>query len=655
VLDNFEQVVDAAPLLAGLLGACPHLKILVTSRMRLRLSSEREVPVPPLALPDNESRAAMGSLDGVAAVQLFMTRAQAVAPDFVLTEGNAATVAAICHRLDGLPLAIELAAARIKVLPPVALLSRLDQRLPLLTGGGRDLPARQQTMREAIAWSYAILTPEQQTFFRRLAVFSGGFTLEAAEAVASGADIANDVLDAVASLVEQSLLREGDGPGGQPRYLMLETVREFGLEQLAAADEEAATRERHATWCVTFADRTAAALIPIVHPDVVDQLEAEHPNFRVALAWLDSVGRAADLLRLADALGWFWYLGGHYREGLDWLQRALALSPDGVTVEYVGALRNAGTLAAALDAPEATEYLERALALARTIGHAAYEAVASVVLGIMAADRGDYATAERFLTAGRMLAEQAGDVWAPIVADYHLGVVAYGRGDMPRATTLLEGARTAALALDDPLVPAWSITYLALIACAQDEPGHAAALLRELLASAATSGLKHHLGTFLEAVAVLACQIGAAESTARLFGAAAAEAYGVPPALPETAAYQQSEAEARQLIGEDAYAQAWGAGQRMRPKEINAEVDRVLIAAEAPPSPLSTGQDAALLTPREREVLRLLVEGRSNPEIADALFVSPRTAETHVTHILAKFGVTSRTEAAAHAVRVGLA
>ena len=302
VLDNFEQVVDAAPLLAGLLGACPHLKILVTSRMRLRLSSEREVPVPPLALPDNESRAAMGSLDGVAAVQLFMTRAQAVAPDFVLTEGNAATVAAICHRLDGLPLAIELAAARIKVLPPVALLSRLDQRLPLLTGGGRDLPARQQTMREAIAWSYAILTPEQQTFFRRLAVFSGGFTLEAAEAVASGADIANDVLDAVASLVEQSLLREEDGPGGQPRYLMLETVREFGLEQLAAADEEAATRERHAAWCVTFADRAAAALTPIVDPDVVDQLEAEHPNFRVALAWLDSVGRAADLLRLADAL-----------------------------------------------------------------------------------------------------------------------------------------------------------------------------------------------------------------------------------------------------------------------------------------------------------------------------------------------------------------
>ncbi len=200
------------------------------------------------------------------AVRLFVERAQAVKGDFALTPDNAAVLLDICRRVDGLPLAIELAAARVKVVPPSALLARLEKRLPLLTGGGRDLPARQQTMRDAIAWSHDLLTAEEQRFFRRLAVFVGGFTLEAAEAVAGGDDLAIDVLDGVASLVEQSLLREEDGPGGEPRYLMLETVREFGLEQLAAAGEEAAIRDRHAAWCLGFADRAAAGLIPIVRP-----------------------------------------------------------------------------------------------------------------------------------------------------------------------------------------------------------------------------------------------------------------------------------------------------------------------------------------------------------------------------------------------------
>jgi non-specific serine/threonine protein kinase len=655
VLDNFEQVVEAAPFLADLLGACPHLKMLVTSRMRLRLSSEREVPVLPLALPDDENHLAVGDLDGAAAVQLFMTRAQAVVPDFALTEGNAATVAAICRRLDGLPLGIELAAARVKVLSPSALLARLDHRLPLLTGGARDLPTRQHTMRDAIAWSYDLLRLEEQRFFRRLAVFVGGFTLEAAETVASGTDITNDILDVVASLVEQSLLREVDGPGGESRYLMLETVREFGLEQLVAAGEEAATRERHAAWCLSFASRETAGLSPIVHSDSVDRLEAEHPNLRAALTWLDRESRATDLLTLVAALGWFWYLGGHYREGLGWLERALAVSGDGRTREHARVLCDAGNLARVLGAPEAAMYLEQARALAQTLGHVDLETDASLILGISAEDRGDYASAEKSLTAGRELAEQAGDPWLPIVADYHLGVVAYGRGDTVEAAALLEEACSAALALDDPLVPAWGLTYLALIACAQDEPARAADLLRQLLASASTSGLRHHHREFLAAMAVLASIIGAAESTARLFGAADTESYGSPRDLPETVAYEDAEAVARKQSGDDAYDEAWRTGQRLRPEEISAEVDRVLTVAEETGSRPTPDRDGARLTPREREVLRLLVEGCSNPEIADALFISPRTAETHVTHILAKFGVTTRAEAAARAVRVGLA
>jgi non-specific serine/threonine protein kinase len=284
-----------------------------------------------------------------------------------------------------------------------------------------------------------------------------------------------------------------------------------------------------------------------------------------------------------------------------------------------------------------------------------YEAETALMLGVMAEDRGQYATAVEYFTAARGLAERASDTWKGIVVDYHLGVVAYGRGDLQAAITLLEGARAAALALDDPLVAAWSLRYLVLVACAQDETGRAARLLRQHLPSASTRGLRHHHGMFLAAAAVLASRIGAAESTARLFGAVATEPYVNKGTLPETAAYEHAVASARQRIGDEAYARAWEAGQRMRPEEINTEVDRVLIGGEEAALPPSTGQHGDHLTPREREVLRLLVEGRSNPEIAAALFVSPRTAETHVTHILAKLGVTSRAEAAAHAVRVGLA
>jgi predicted ATPase/DNA-binding CsgD family transcriptional regulator len=653
VLDNFEQVVEAAPVVTALLAGCPMVTVLVTSRVRLRLSIEREAPVPPLTLPEADDHASDEGLDESAAVRLFVARVQAVKPEFALTGQNANAVAAICHRLDGLPLAIELAAARVKVLSPSALLNKLDLRLPLLTGGGRDLPARQQTMRDAIAWSYDLLTAEEQRFFRRLAVFVGGFTLEAAETLA-GADQAIDVLEGVASLVEQSLLRESDGPGGEPRYLMLETVREFGLEQLATAGEEAATRDRHAAWCLEFATRANEALVPLVQPEVVDHLEAEHPNLRAALAWLDSTGRAAELLRLADVLSLFWYLAGHYREGLGWLERALAVNSESQTAEFVRAQLYAGQLAQSLGAPGAIVYLEQALALARTVGLVAIEAEVAQLLGIMAEDQGDYARAAGFFTSARELSTQAGDTWNRIIADYHLGIVAYGRGDMARATALLEGALAEAQALNDPLVPVWSLTYLALIACEEDDPVRAAGLLRQHLPLAQTRWLRHHHGRYLEAVAVLASRIGVAESAGRLAGAAAAEAHGRPRELPEGIPFEHAENTARQLMGETAYEGAWEVGQRLPPHEVIAEVERVLTAAEETGSATASRLDGAHLTPRERDVLLLLVEGRSNPEIAAALFVSPRTAETHVTHILAKLGVTSRAEAAAQAVRLGL-
>ena len=654
VLDNFEQVVEAATFVTKLLTACRRLTVLVTSRVVLQISGEQVFPVLPFALPDAGETTA-SKLGEVEAVRLFVVRARAGRPDFALTDENAAVVAQICRRLDGLPLAIELAAARVAHLPPAALLARLERRLPLLTGGARDLPERQRTIRNTIAWSYDLLPTEEQIIFRRLAVFVGEFTLEAAESVTAPGEDGLDVFNAVCSLVDKSLLREEDRPGGEPRYLMLETIREFGLEHLAAAGEEAVIRDRHATWCLALAHQAAATLLPVVLPGAVDHLEAEHPNLRAALAWLDETGRMGEMLSLADQLGWFWYLGAHYREGLAWLERALEDAHDAPPSARCGALCSAGHLAQTLDDPRAADFLEQGLALARSLGDMAQEGHASNLLGILAEDRGDYAAAEAYFAAARRLCEQAGEVWARIVADYHLGVVAYGRGAMARATALLEGAREEAAALGDPLVSAWSVSYLAMLAGHQGDLRRAAGLLRAQLPHEWTSWPQRHPTMFLESAAVLAALVGAPESTARLFGAATTAAHGVALDLPERVAFEQAEASARQRIGDAAYAEAWQTGRRMRPGEVRSEVERVLMAVEGAGWGERPNRDGSPLTTREREVLRLMTAGRSNSEIAETLFISPRTAETHVTHILAKLGVASRAEAAARAVRDGLA
>ncbi len=336
VLDNFEHVLAAAPLVSHLLAACPSLVILVTSRARLHVSGERIFPVPPLGLPDVTEPASVADLLATDAVRLFAIRAQGTDPTFSLTPENAQAVAEICCRLDGLPLAIELAAARTNVLRPAALLSRLVQRLPLLADGPRDLPARQRTLRAAIAWSHGLLSPEEQALFRRLAVFAGGCALEAAGAVAGGpGEDGSEVLDGVTSLVENSLLRREDGPGGEPRFAMLETVREYALERLAASGEMDEVRGRHAAWCVAFAEQAESGLTGVEGSRWLDRLEVELDNLRVALAWLLDRGEAEAGLRLASATWFFWEARGGLAEGRSWLERVLeatAAEPDAATV-----------------------------------------------------------------------------------------------------------------------------------------------------------------------------------------------------------------------------------------------------------------------------------------------------------------------------------
>jgi predicted ATPase/transcriptional regulator with XRE-family HTH domain len=325
LLDNCERVLAAAPDIATLLAASPGLVILVTSREPLHVRGEREFPLLPLAVPAADHRLTVEELAQVPAITLFVERVTAGLPDLALTEDNAAAIATICRRLDGLPLAIELAAARVKVLPPAALLARLEKRLPLLTGGGRDLPARQRTMRDAIAWSYDLLRPEEQALFRRLAVFAGGFTLAAAEAVTEPSE-ALSVLDGVVVIVEQSLLRQSASSEAEPRYQMLETVREFGLERLASAGESVLVRGQHARYFLQLSEGRSRGIPILMDPETLARMAPEQDNARLALAWFEEQDDSDALLELSAMLYGLWLARGLHQEGLIWLNRALERS-----------------------------------------------------------------------------------------------------------------------------------------------------------------------------------------------------------------------------------------------------------------------------------------------------------------------------------------
>ena len=353
LLDNFEQVIDAASLVRDLLTTSPSLTVLVTSRVPLRLSGEREYPVPPLPVPDPSARDG-AAVAGVPSVALFVQRAQDVKPDFALTTENAAAVADVCARLDGLPLAIELAAARLRVLSPEGLRDRLRHRLAVLTGGGRDAPARQQTLRNTMQWSYDLLTPDEQTLFRHLAVFVGGCTLEAAEAVcrAVGGEVdgtaGHTVLDGVTSLVEKSLLRLIPPARRQtePRVTMLETVREFARERLETSSEADALKRQHAAYFLELAETADVQLMGAQQQAWLARLEAEHDNLRAAFAWCAEQRADQLALRLVGALAWYWIFSGHRQEGKQWATTTLTLAdPHARTTARAKALYVAGLLA----------------------------------------------------------------------------------------------------------------------------------------------------------------------------------------------------------------------------------------------------------------------------------------------------------------------
>jgi non-specific serine/threonine protein kinase len=439
VLDNFEQVLEAAPQLGELLGRCPTLKVLVTSRAPLRLRCEHAFPVRPLELPNLRRLPALEALPSYAAVGLFLERAQAAQPDFVLGAENAEAVAEICVRLDGLPLAIELAAARTRVLPPGALRTWLGQRLALLTTGASDLPARHQTLRAAIDWSYDLLPVEEQALFRRLAVFVGGFTLEAAEAVANvdGA-LHTSVLDGVASLVDKSLLRQDVQLSGEPRLVMLETVREYALERLVASGEADAIGRRHAEYFLSMAEWARSQLSGTEQVTWLNELEREHDNLRTALAWLREHGESELGLRLGGALWQFWSVRGHFAEGRAWLEELLRQPAAAArSAARANALNGAGSLAFSQgDDARAQLLFEESLAIWRELGDEREAAHSLSDLGRVAYERGDAAAAlslyEESLAAQRWATHGA---WRDRSSDSATWRPAEATSTWPAATT----------------------------------------------------------------------------------------------------------------------------------------------------------------------------------------------------------------------------
>jgi predicted ATPase len=443
VLDNFEHVVAAAPDVTDLLVACPGLTVLITSRDVLRLTGEHTFPVPPLTLPAPNTVLPAADLLAFEAIRLFLARAQAVQPGFLLTDANAATVTALCVRLDGLPLAIELAAARVGHLPLAALLERLvgTARRPVglrvLTGGALDQPARLRTMRDAIAWSYDLLRPEDQRLFRRLAVFRGGFTLDAAEAVGTGIGGDSDVFDMVASLADRSLLRREERED-VPRYRLLETVREYGLEQLVVSDELAVARREHAAHFLALAERAAPAWWGPAPGAWLDRLEAERDNLREALVWAREERATEFACRLASALHWFWRSRGPVSEGRRWAEELLAGAGDVAPSLRANLMTGAADLAMTQgELGRAADLFEAGIALTRELGELPTLAFALGFRGATAVYDGQLDLAERFVV-------QAVDVaGAGAIPFWHalglsiLATIARGRSEHARAEALL--------------------------------------------------------------------------------------------------------------------------------------------------------------------------------------------------------------------------
>jgi predicted ATPase len=606
LLDNFEHLVAAAPVIAQLLTTAPKLKVVVTSQAPLHVYGEYEFPVPPLALPDVEAIPAPEVLARLPAVALFVERAQAVKNEFAVTKENAPAVAAICARLDGLPLAIELAAARIKLLSPSAMLTRLESRLNLLTGGARDLPTRQQTLRSTVDWSYGLLNASEQTLFRRLSVFTGGCTLEGVEAVCdTKGNLGLDALDGMASMVDKSLAQQVEQVDAETRFLMLSTIREYALERLVESEDEAATRRAHAAYYLVLAEEGAEDVI--AHPEWLDRFEVEHDNFRLALDYLIKTGDAEWGLRLGAALFRFWETREYLTEGRDAIARLLALEGTaarpklrarllfaaavlaGEQGDYAGArqlfedsletcleLNDSRGVAVALNAlavnardrgelPQASLLFERCVAIWKDLGDSADNARALSNLANVTKLQGDYARAsslyDECLTMFRKAGDGAGVAWTL----NYMGDVAREKADLAAARSYCEQSLAAFRQLRDVWGVASALSDLASLNCDQGNDAEGRRLYGESIEMFKELGYKRGIARVLECLAASAAAQSKAEQSLHLAGAAAAlrQRLGAPITPTEQPRLEKALEFARRTLGNAASLTAWMEGWEM--------------------------------------------------------------------------------------------
>ena len=659
LLDNCEHVlVEVADLVGHLLSGCPRLQILATSRALLNLRTEQVLPVEPLPLPADDATS-LADLSRTASVRLFVERTQARRPAFTLDDANASTVAAICRHLDGLPLAIELAAARMPMLTLDMLVVQMGDRLRLLRGSARDAPARQQTMRETIAWSYDLLSVDQQKLFQRLAVFAGGFTADAAETVAGAtSDSQGDILVILNDLVDMSLVNV-ESAANEPRFGLFETIREFALERLRTSGDEETVRERHARWCLTLTSTPGPSIRPASDSTSVERLKLEHQNLRGALQWFMARGDTDSLLRLTGALTWFWWWSGHIREGRDWQDRALAASSEVAPQRRLEVLAGAAQLAIQQNDHERARALgENLLALACAERDRASEANAKFILSRAAHHRGADSEALALATeAVALYRTLKNEEWLPWVVQ-RLGIEQYSAGKLEQANALFVEALERFRAADNTLGIAYALTNLGIARHALGDRRHAAALCREALALRSALEDPWDTAQLLEQIASLAVEVGAFEPAARLLGAAAGlyEISGTDAQPFIRTVRDRTRAAAYSRLGPERYEGPWSDGHELAYAQVIAvareTVAEIAAALASPGSPSSAAH--AGLSPREQEVLRLVAAGLSDREIADALCISPKTVGNHVSSILAKLGATTRAAAAAHAVRLGL-
>jgi predicted ATPase/DNA-binding CsgD family transcriptional regulator/transcriptional regulator with XRE-family HTH domain len=655
VLDNFEQILAAAPVIASLLVRCPRLKILATSRAALRLNGEREFIVPPLTLPDLAIQATAESLMQSEAIELFVTRAQAVQADFKLTSETAGAVAGICHRLDDLPLAIELAAARSKVLGPEALLLRLNDRLSLLTTGPRDYPVRQRTLRAALDWSYELLDSSEQVLFRRLGVFVGGCTLETAAAVCDAdGDLRVGVLDGLASLVDKSLLRQVPDSDGEPRFRMLESVRDYAWDRLLASGELRRIRQQHARVFLGIASRAEAELRGPQQTAWRDRLEREMPNLRGALRWSLDGGDLERGMRAAAGLWMFWFVRGHVAEGRQWLEAFLERPNSAAPAAARGkALFTAGILAFyQSDHAAGRRFHEEGLALQRQLGDQGGIAYALFGLGQHAFSRGDLAAAHELHEDALVIGRALHDPWQVALSLANLGNVVEAQGDHALARAVLEESLAIRRRIGDGRAIAATLVVLGHLVQGQGEYQMARAFYEESLTIIRQLDDTWSLVHLLAGLAGLAAAEGRSTLMVRLAGAtsAARESSGCA-LLPGWS--EQIDLDLRRAQGALAAASEEGCTNI-------ADLIAAALAMSRQPHPTLPGMRARTqmgkhgsvlvpLTRREQEVAVLIARGYTNREIATELVITQRTSAAHVEHILRKLEMTSRAQVAAWA------